>query len=72
MPEHVRGSVDRPANVQFVAGDARVDYLGATDRFFLKFDALAGQVHMVRGLLCRVWEGYDAGDNVIAQSARAV
>jgi hypothetical protein len=30
----------------------------------LKLDAEAGQVHVVRSLLCHVWEGYNAGDNV--------
>jgi hypothetical protein len=31
----------------------------------LKLDAEARQLHVVRGLACYVWEGYDAGDNVI-------
>ncbi len=31
----------------------------------LKWDAETGQLHVVRGLECHVWEGYDAGDNVI-------
>lgn len=35
-----RGAVDSPAGVDFVAGDARIDYLGAKDRFFLKVDVL--------------------------------
>jgi hypothetical protein len=30
----------------------------------VKLDAEAGHLHVVRGLLCHVWEGYDAGDNV--------
>jgi hypothetical protein len=30
----------------------------------LKLDAERGQIHVVRGLLCWVWEGYQAGDNV--------
>jgi hypothetical protein len=30
----------------------------------LKLDLAAGEVHVVRGLLCYVWEGYHAGDNV--------
>src|SRR5262245_16471140 len=33
--------------------------------FSLKLDAGRGELHVVRGLLCRVWEGYDAGGNVI-------
>jgi outer membrane cobalamin receptor len=41
VPERIRGSIDRPANLRFAAGDVRLDYLGAADRFFLKFDALA-------------------------------
>lgn len=35
-----RGAADTRAGVDFVAGDARLDYMGARDRFFLKFDAL--------------------------------
>lgn len=30
----------------------------------LKLDREGGQLHVVRGLLCYVWEGYDAGGNV--------
>src|SRR4051794_25335360 len=30
----------------------------------LKLDLERGQIHVVRGLLCHVWEGYDAGGNV--------
>src|SRR5947209_306799 len=30
----------------------------------LKFDHTGGRLHVVRGLLCYVWEGYDAGGNV--------
>jgi outer membrane cobalamin receptor len=36
-----RGAADTKAGVDFAAGDMRLDYLGAKDRFFLKFDALA-------------------------------
>lgn len=36
-----RGAADTKAGVNFAAGDVRLDYLGAKDRFFLKFDALA-------------------------------
>ncbi len=36
-----RGAADSRAGVDFAAGDLRLDYLGAKDRFFLKFDALA-------------------------------
>src|SRR5262245_6094537 len=32
----------------------------------LKWDADRGEVHVVRGLLCHVWESYDSGGNVIA------
>jgi len=35
-----RGAVDTKAGVNFAAGDVRLDFLGAKDRFFLKFDAL--------------------------------
>ncbi len=38
IPEGVRGSVDTQANVRFVAGDARLDILGAKQRFFFKTD----------------------------------
>ncbi|MBI1916622.1 MAG: hypothetical protein HYS12_18095 [Planctomycetes bacterium] len=30
----------------------------------LKFDRAGDRLHVVRGLLCYVWEGYDAGGNV--------
>jgi outer membrane receptor for ferrienterochelin and colicin len=36
-----RGAADARAGVDFAAGDLRLDYIGAKDRFFLKFDALA-------------------------------
>lgn len=36
-----RGAADTKAGVDFAGGDIRLDYLGAKDRFFLKFDALA-------------------------------
>jgi outer membrane receptor for ferrienterochelin and colicin len=36
-----RGAADTRAGVDFAAGDLRLDYMGAKDRFFLKFDALA-------------------------------
>jgi outer membrane cobalamin receptor len=45
VPEPIRGSVDRPANVRFVTGDARVDYFGGADRLFFKSDILAEQRH---------------------------
>jgi len=35
-----RGAADSRAGVDFVAGDVRLDYMGAKDRFFLKLDAL--------------------------------
>jgi outer membrane cobalamin receptor len=40
VPESIRGPVDQRANVRFAAGDARLDYLGASQRFFLKSDIL--------------------------------
>ena len=40
VPESNRGTVDREAYVRFVAGDARLDVLGAVNRFFTKFDFL--------------------------------
>ena len=41
VQESRRGSVDTRANVEFLAGDTRLDYLGPSDRFFLKLDILA-------------------------------
>ncbi len=41
VPESVRGPADQQAGVRFVAGDARWDLLGASDRLFLKIDLLA-------------------------------
>ena len=35
-----RGAADNEAGVHFAAGDVRLDYLGAKDRFFVKCDAL--------------------------------
>ena len=40
IPAVNRGSVDRLANVRFVAGDVRLDVLGAKRRFFLKTDVV--------------------------------
>ncbi len=36
----------------------------------LKLDWAGGQVHVVRGLECYVWEGYDSGGNVILSRER--
>ena len=41
VPARLRGPVDRPAGVDFVAGDARLDYFTPTDRLFLRIDMLA-------------------------------
>jgi len=41
IPERNRGTVDRKANVRFVAGDTRLDVFGDRSRLFLKFDLLA-------------------------------
>ena len=41
VPASVRGPVDTPAAVQFVAGNARFDVLGSTQRLFVKLDILA-------------------------------
>jgi hypothetical protein len=30
----------------------------------IKLSCSTGEVHVVRGVLCHVWEGYDSGDNV--------
>ncbi len=37
----VRGSVDRPAGVRFVAADTRLDFFGAADKVFVRLDLLA-------------------------------
>ena len=39
--EDRRGPVDTPANVRFVAGDTRLDLLGAAQRLFVRLDVLA-------------------------------
>ncbi len=44
-PESIRGRADNKANLRFAAGDMRLDYLGAQDRFSLHFDALAEARH---------------------------
>lgn len=41
VPSTIRGSVDRQASVEFVAGNARIDLFGAHDRFFTRLDILA-------------------------------
>lgn len=41
VPASVRGSVDRPAGVRFVAAATRLDLFGTADRLFLRFDLLA-------------------------------
>lgn len=41
VPGPIRGAVDRRAGVDFVTGDVRLDYLGATHRLFFKADTLA-------------------------------
>ncbi len=41
VPEGVRGPVDTLAGVKFVAGNIKLDFIGAHDRLFLKLDMLA-------------------------------
>ena len=41
VPARIRGSVDRPANVQFVTGNIKLDWLGTLDRLSVKLDILA-------------------------------
>jgi len=41
VPKTVRGAVDTPANVEFVAANARIDYFQGANRFFVRFDMLA-------------------------------
>ena len=40
VAEENRGKVDTPAGVRFVSGVGRIDYSGAKDRLFIKFDVL--------------------------------
>jgi outer membrane receptor protein involved in Fe transport len=40
VPANVRGAVDAKANVEFVAGDARIERTGNNDRFVMKVDGL--------------------------------
>ncbi len=41
VPQRIRGRIDTPANVEFVTGDARVDYTRGNQRVGLKFDVIA-------------------------------
>jgi len=41
VPDDVRGSVDRQANLRFATGDVHVDYLGVKNRLAIRFDMLA-------------------------------
>jgi len=41
VPDYLRGAVDRRANLRFISGASRLDWLGARDQFFLKLDMLA-------------------------------
>jgi outer membrane receptor protein involved in Fe transport len=41
VPSYARGPADRPANVSFITGDLRTDYIGSADHLFLKLDILA-------------------------------
>lgn len=40
VPANLRGAIDTPANVEFVAANARVDYFEGPHRFFVRFDML--------------------------------
>ena len=41
VPTGVRGQADAPAALRFVTAETRLDYFGAADRLFLRFDLLA-------------------------------
>jgi outer membrane cobalamin receptor len=41
VPTSVRGSIDRPAGVKFVAADTRLDFFGSADKLFVRFDLLS-------------------------------
>jgi hypothetical protein len=47
-------------NVHTLEGGTR----SAEPLLAVKLDLAAGELHVTRGLLCHVWEGYHAGDNV--------
>jgi hypothetical protein len=47
-------------NIHTVEGGAR----SAEPLLAVMLDLAAGELHVTRGLLCYVWEGYHAGDNV--------
>lgn len=40
VPQRLRGAVDTPAAVEFVAANARVDYFDGANRLFVRFDML--------------------------------
>jgi outer membrane receptor protein involved in Fe transport len=40
VPQKLRGSVDTPAAVEFIAANARVDYFDNANRLFVRFDML--------------------------------
>jgi outer membrane receptor protein involved in Fe transport len=40
VPKNLRGAVDTPAAVEFVAANARLDYFDETNRLFIRFDML--------------------------------
>lgn len=41
VPAPRRGTADAPANVRFVAGNTRLDWLGGADKLFVRLDMLA-------------------------------
>lgn len=41
VPTSIRGRIDQKANVEFVTGLARADYIAAADRFGIKVDVIA-------------------------------
>src|SRR2546426_7646686 len=45
VPATLRGTIDRMANVRVVTSGTRLDYFGAADRVFAKFDMLAEERH---------------------------
>jgi hypothetical protein len=45
--------------------DSRMDAYAAEPLLSVKLDEATGQIHVVRAILSYVWEGFEAGDNVI-------
>ncbi len=54
---------DAPASASFLSWHVTAE--DGNPMLSVRLDVHAGVVHVTRGILCYVWEAYDAGDNVI-------